>query len=130
MPGLYRRLALAHELEHVLAAQKDVTRVRANPATGRLLIEYQPGATCNFSLTELIGRLKRAQPELAVEDVRPTFQEIRELIKRYDQDPRLHRKASVYSVLNAVTSLAEPLSLGLLLTTAISGGNPLLAAFG
>ncbi len=130
VPGLWRRPALARELELLLAAQQGVTAVRANPATGRLLIEYRPGATCNFSLTELIGRLKRAQPELAEEAVQPTFKEIRELIKRYEQDPQLRRKASVYSVLNAITSLAEPLAFGLLLTTAISGGSPLLAALG
>lgn len=130
VPGLWRRPALARQLELTLAAQDGVTRVCANPNTGRLLIEYRLGASLNLSLIELIGRLKRAQPERDEEEVKPTFDEIRALIKQYEQDPQLRRKASLYSMLNAVTSLVEPLSFGLLLTTAISGGSPLLAALG
>ncbi len=125
MPALWRCPQLARLLETALAAEDGVTHVRANPATGRLLLEFRPGAHLKAALADLIDSLQNTEA-----DTEPGIKEICALIKRHEQDPKLRRKASLYSVLNAVTTLAEPLSFGLLLTTAISGGSTLLAGLG
>jgi ATP-binding cassette subfamily B protein len=135
--GLWRKPFLAEQVEARLRDEVGVIDARANAATGRVLVVFDERVLTDIGRLILrvvagVGEglaLPAAPPVSDREDAK-TGHSMRALVRSGERDPRLRWKASGSSVSNTVLSLASPLSLGLLMTAALSGGSSVLASWG
>ncbi|HEY3381336.1 MAG TPA: ABC transporter ATP-binding protein [Vicinamibacterales bacterium] len=134
---LWRKPLLARQIETRLREEIGVLDARVNAATGRVLVVFDERALSDvrkviLRVFEKVADglvLPAALPAVEPEGAE-TGDSVRALVRSVEKDTHLRWKAAGSTASNTVLSLASPLSLGLLMTAALSGGSPLLAAVG
>ncbi len=143
--GLRRKPFLAEQLEWDLKHRDGIVAVRANAATGRVLLVFDDrtvGNRADLLMEILAGLAKRwaGQREDANQATASPFDEpdtghradehIFSLVRSVETNSRQRWKATGLTLLNTVAALTPPLSLGLIMAAAVSGGLPLLTGLG
>lgn len=141
--GLRCKPFLAEQLEWDLKDHDGVLSVRANPVTGRVLLVYDHRTVTNTAdlLAEALeglakrwsgnnGESESSGPFAAKRGGHQADEHVLSLIRSVEENPRQRWKATGLTLLNTVAALAPPLTLGLIMAAAVSGGLPLLAKLG
>ncbi|CAM2011279.1 ABC transporter ATP-binding protein/permease [Acanthopleuribacter pedis] len=141
--GLRRKPFLAEQLEWDLKNHAGVVSVRANPVTGRVLLVYDHHIvtdTADLLRDALEGLAKRWAGESATREGGGPFDEapathqadehVLSLIRSVEENTGQRWKATGLTLLNTVAALAPPLTLGLIMAAAVSGGLPVLTNVG
>jgi ATP-binding cassette subfamily B protein len=135
--GLRRKPLLAEQIEAGLSGKTGVTFVKANPLSGRVLVIFEESllkTKVDLLIGQVIKSIATDQREVDAEEMEENKNNatILELIRSVEtqQHTRSRRKAMKYSLLNNILSLTVPLSLGLIVSTSLSGSLSFLTKLG
>ncbi|MDH3602920.1 MAG: ABC transporter transmembrane domain-containing protein, partial [Candidatus Tectomicrobia bacterium] len=128
---IHRKPRLAVAIEQRLQQHAGIVAVQANPATGRVLVRYDPSV-----LQTQVQPLMRDVLD-ALFGIRPSQDGSRPaghpLVRLWHTTPSKGKRAwlaPVVSVMNTFFHLLPPLTFVLILSTVISGGSAFLSALG
>nr|BAP05577.1 CalU [uncultured Candidatus Entotheonella sp.] len=134
---------LAQQLESELHCRMGIIEVKANAMTGRILLVFDQQVLNNTAelLREVIDHFvarideklleaRHADPKNRQDFEHQDNESILDLIRSVEHSSTLRWKATGLTSLSTIFSLTPPITLGLIMATAVSGGLPFLSGLG
>lgn len=132
---IYRNPDLAEQVEQRVCSHSGIISCKANAVTGRVLVIFEQPAFCQIAdiknlLIQVLNKLLNGVDDLALVEDNYSESVLAEVIRYGHDSPKQRRKCVALSVCNSTFKVITPLTVGCIVTVAVTGALAPLAALG